>query len=99
MKSTLRELCLEFRLPPDPIPAISCCKVVGFFSPSLSLLSKGDLENRAQLREPASMLIFNAIRTDTAEYRCEVAYNDGSGEFDEIKINLEVRGVYNQPTK
>ncbi|XP_019729780.1 junctional adhesion molecule C-like [Hippocampus comes] len=51
----------------------------------------GDLENRAQLREPASMLIFNATRTDTAEYRCEVAYNDGSGEFDEIKINLEVR--------
>uniref|UniRef100_A0A3Q4HXV1 Junctional adhesion molecule 3a n=1 Tax=Neolamprologus brichardi TaxID=32507 RepID=A0A3Q4HXV1_NEOBR len=33
----------------------------------------GDLENRAQLREPANILIFNATRSDTAEYRCEVA--------------------------
>ncbi|CAL8373808.1 unnamed protein product [Gadus morhua 'NCC'] len=51
----------------------------------------GDLEHRAQLREPANILIFNATRTDTAEYRCEVAAIDDQRHFDEILINLAVR--------
>ncbi|XP_037123267.1 junctional adhesion molecule 3B isoform X1 [Syngnathus acus] len=51
----------------------------------------GDLENRAQLREPANILIFNATRADTAEYRCEVAAIDDQRDFDEILISLAVR--------
>ncbi|XP_019729787.1 junctional adhesion molecule C-like isoform X1 [Hippocampus comes] len=53
----------------------------------------GDLENRAQLREPANILIFNTTRSDTAEYRCEVAAIDDQRDFDEILIRLAVRGV------
>lgn len=53
----------------------------------------GDLEHRAQLREPANILIFNATRTDTAEYRCEVAAIDDQRDFDEILISLAVRGT------
>lgn len=60
---------------------------------SLTLFSKkGDLENRAQLREPANILIFNTTRSDTAEYRCEVAAIDDQRDFDEILISLAVRG-------
>lgn len=55
--------------------------------------SKGDLEHRAQLREPANILIFNATRSDTAEYRCEVAAIDDQRDFDEILISLAVRGM------
>lgn len=68
-------------------------------SPSLPLFSqkkktkKGDLENRAQLREPANILIFNTTRSDTAEYRCEVAAIDDQRDFDEILISLAVRGT------
>ncbi|XP_077423132.1 junctional adhesion molecule 3B isoform X1 [Vanacampus margaritifer] len=51
----------------------------------------GDLENRAQLREPANILIFNTTRADTAEYRCEVAAIDDQRDFDEILISLAVR--------
>ncbi|XP_075892517.1 junctional adhesion molecule 3B-like [Nelusetta ayraudi] len=51
----------------------------------------GDLENRAQLREPANILIFNTTRSDTAEYRCEVAAIDDQRDFDEILISLAVR--------
>ncbi|KAG7279035.1 hypothetical protein CRUP_031671 [Coryphaenoides rupestris] len=51
----------------------------------------GDLEHRAQLREPANILIYNATRTDTAEYRCEVAAIDDQRDFDEILISLAVR--------
>lgn len=51
----------------------------------------GDLEHRAQLREPANILIFNATRSDTAEYRCEVAAIDDQRDFDEILISLAVR--------
>lgn len=54
---------------------------------------KGDLENRAQLREPANILIFNTTRSDTAEYRCEVAAIDDQRDFDEILISLAVRGT------
>lgn len=61
---------------------------VFFFS-----LSKGDLEHRAQLREPANILIFNTTRSDTAEYRCEVAAIDDQRDFDEILISLAVRGM------
>ncbi|TNN73238.1 Junctional adhesion molecule C [Liparis tanakae] len=46
----------------------------------------GDLEHRAQLREPANIMIFNATRSDTAEYRCEVAAIDDQRDFDEILI-------------
>lgn len=62
--------------------------VKAFFS-----LSEGDLENRAQLREPANILIFNTTRSDTAEYRCEVAAIDDQRDFDEILISLAVRGI------
>ncbi|XP_026219277.1 junctional adhesion molecule C isoform X1 [Anabas testudineus] len=51
----------------------------------------GDLEHRAQLREPANILIFNTSRSDTAEYRCEVAAIDDQRDFDEILISLAVR--------
>ncbi|XP_005809525.2 junctional adhesion molecule C [Xiphophorus maculatus] len=51
----------------------------------------GDLENRAQLREPANILIFNTSRADTAEYRCEVAAIEDQRDFDEILISLAVR--------
>lgn len=61
-------------------------------SPPL-FLKKGDLENRAQLREPANILIFNTTRSDTAEYRCEVAAIDDQRDFDEILISLAVRGT------
>lgn len=58
-----------------------------------SLSLKGDLEHRAQLREPANILIFNTTRSDTAEYRCEVAAIDDQRDFDEILISLAVRGI------
>uniref|UniRef100_A0A669DVY5 Ig-like domain-containing protein n=1 Tax=Oreochromis niloticus TaxID=8128 RepID=A0A669DVY5_ORENI len=51
----------------------------------------GDLENRAQLIEPANILIFKTTRSDTAEYRCEVTAIDDQKDFDEILISLEVR--------
>ncbi|KAM9317527.1 junctional adhesion molecule 3B [Pholidichthys leucotaenia] len=51
----------------------------------------GDLEHRAQLREPASILILNTTRSDTAEYRCEVAAIDDEKDFDEVLISLAVR--------
>ncbi|XP_028320418.1 junctional adhesion molecule C [Gouania willdenowi] len=51
----------------------------------------GDLEQRAQLKEPANILIFNTTRSDTAEYRCEVAAIDDQRDFDEILISLAVR--------
>lgn len=53
----------------------------------------GDLLHRAQLREPANILILNATRADTAEYRCEVAAIDDQRDFDEILISLAVRGI------
>lgn len=51
------------------------------------------MEQRAQLREPANILILNATRADTAEYRCEVAAIDDQRDFDEILISLAVRGM------
>ncbi|XP_037334267.2 junctional adhesion molecule 3B [Pungitius pungitius] len=51
----------------------------------------GDLQHRAQLREPANIVIFNTSRSDTAEYRCEVAAIDDQRDFDEILISLAVR--------
>lgn len=51
----------------------------------------GDLEHRAQLREPANLLILNTSRSDTAEYRCEVAAIDDQRDFDEILISLAIR--------
>lgn len=58
----------------------------------LSLLT-GDLENRALFREPATLLITNATRSDTAKYRCEVTAADDQKSFDEIVIDLVVRGT------
>lgn len=69
------------------------CEVF-FFS-----LCEGDLENRAQLREPANILIFNTTRSDTAEYRCEVAAIDDQRDFDEILISLAVRGTVAKPQR
>ncbi|XP_062393150.1 junctional adhesion molecule 3B [Sardina pilchardus] len=51
----------------------------------------GDLENRARLREPASLVIENASRTDTAQYRCEVTAPDDQRSFAELLIDLVVR--------
>lgn len=51
----------------------------------------GDLENRAVIREPATLLITNATRSDTAKYRCEVTAPDDLKSFDEIVIDLVVR--------
>lgn len=53
----------------------------------------GDLENRAVIREPATLLITNATRSDTARYRCEVTAADDQKSFDEIVIDLVVRGM------
>lgn len=54
----------------------------------------GDLENRAVIREPATLLITNTTRSDTAKYRCEVTAADDQKSFDEIVIDLVVRGVF-----
>uniref|UniRef100_A0A3Q2E4P7 Junctional adhesion molecule 3b n=2 Tax=Cyprinodon variegatus TaxID=28743 RepID=A0A3Q2E4P7_CYPVA len=51
----------------------------------------GDLENRAVIREPATLVITNATRSDTAKYRCEVTAAADVRTFDEIEINLVVR--------
>ncbi|KAF7697100.1 junctional adhesion molecule 3B [Silurus meridionalis] len=51
----------------------------------------GDLENRAQIREPATLVILNATRQDTASYRCEVTAHDDLKNFDEIVIELAIR--------
>ncbi|KAJ8366907.1 hypothetical protein AAFF_G00336910 [Aldrovandia affinis] len=51
----------------------------------------GDLKNRAVLKEPATLEITNATRSDTAQYRCEVTATDDQRSFDEILINLAVR--------
>ena len=55
-------------------------------------LPTGDLENRAVIREPATLLITNATRSDTAKYRCEVTAANDQKSFDEILIDLVVRG-------
>uniref|UniRef100_A0A3P9A6K6 Ig-like domain-containing protein n=1 Tax=Esox lucius TaxID=8010 RepID=A0A3P9A6K6_ESOLU len=51
----------------------------------------GDLESRARVREPATLVITNATRLDSASYRCEVTAPDDQKSFDEILINLVVR--------
>ncbi|KAG5843825.1 junctional adhesion molecule 3B [Anguilla anguilla] len=51
----------------------------------------GDLENRAKIREPATLVIFNTTRSDTAQYRCEVTAPYDPKSFDEILIDLVVR--------
>lgn len=57
----------------------------------------GDLENRAEIREPATLFIRNATRSDTAKYRCEVTAIDDHKSFDEIVIDLVVRGTTSPP--
>lgn len=56
-------------------------------------LPTGDLENRAVIREPATLVITNATRSDTAKYRCEVTAAEDQKSFDEIVIDLVVRGI------
>lgn len=51
----------------------------------------GDLENRAKIREPATLVISNTTRSDTAQYRCEVSAPYDPKSFDEILIDLVVR--------
>ncbi|XP_060792137.1 junctional adhesion molecule 3B [Neoarius graeffei] len=51
----------------------------------------GDLENRAKIREPATLVILNATRLDTASYRCEVTAPSDIKNFDEILISLAIR--------
>ncbi|XP_051537392.1 junctional adhesion molecule 3B-like [Myxocyprinus asiaticus] len=51
----------------------------------------GDLEKRAKIREPATLVILNATRSDTADYRCEVTAPNDQKSFDEILISLVVR--------
>ncbi|XP_076835909.1 junctional adhesion molecule 3B [Brachyhypopomus gauderio] len=51
----------------------------------------GDLENRARIREPATLVILNATRSDTAHYRCEVTAPEDQKNFDEILIDLVIR--------
>lgn len=62
-----------------------------------AILPTGDLENRAVIREPANLLITNATRSDTAKYRCEVTAADDQKSFDEIVIDLVVRGTLPYP--
>ncbi|XP_036380255.1 junctional adhesion molecule 3B [Megalops cyprinoides] len=51
----------------------------------------GDLVNRARIREPATLVILNTTRSDTAQYRCEVTAPGDHKSFDEILIDLVVR--------
>ncbi|KAG7321485.1 hypothetical protein KOW79_015900 [Hemibagrus wyckioides] len=51
----------------------------------------GDLANRAKIREPATLVILNATRLDTASYRCEVTAPEDVRNFDEILISLAIR--------
>ncbi|KAF3841399.1 hypothetical protein F7725_007261 [Dissostichus mawsoni] len=44
-----------------------------------------------KISEPATLLITNATRSDTAKYRCEVTAADDQRSFDEIVIDLVVR--------
>lgn len=45
------------------------------------------------IREPATLFIPNATRSDTAKYRCEVTAIEDQKSFDEIVIDLVVRGT------
>ncbi|XP_072012870.1 junctional adhesion molecule C isoform X2 [Engystomops pustulosus] len=51
---------------------------------------QGDLKNRAEIKGGISLVIFNASRTDTGRYRCEVAAAEDQKRFSEITINLTV---------
>lgn len=53
----------------------------------------GDLENRAEIHTMSTLVIKNATRSDTAKYRCEVTAADDHRSFDEIVIDLVVRGA------
>ncbi|XP_063799680.1 junctional adhesion molecule C [Pseudophryne corroboree] len=54
---------------------------------------QGDLKNRAEIESHSSLVIFNASRADTGNYRCEVAAmnDDDNNKFSEININLTVK--------
>lgn len=61
-------------------------------SSHFNTFSPGDLEKRARIREPATLVILNATRADSADYRCEVTAPNDQKSFDEILITLTVRG-------
>ncbi|KAL4647476.1 junctional adhesion molecule C-like [Arapaima gigas] len=50
-----------------------------------------ELENRAYIKEPATLVITNLTRSDTAQYRCEVTAHMDHKTFDEVLIDLVVR--------
>ncbi|KAM5131759.1 junctional adhesion molecule C [Mantella aurantiaca] len=52
---------------------------------------QGDLKNRADIQSQSSLVIFNASRTDTGMYRCEVAAVEDQKNLAEIIINLTVK--------
>ncbi|XP_036444547.1 junctional adhesion molecule 3B [Colossoma macropomum] len=75
-------------------PRIEWKKIKNGEQPSYVYYEKkisGDLENRAWLREPATLVISNTTRSDTASYRCEVTAPSDQKTFDEILIDLRIR--------
>lgn len=52
------------------------------------------MANRAYLKEPATLVITNVTRSDTAQYRCEVTAHMDQRTFDEVLIDLVVRGMF-----
>ncbi|XP_072282732.1 junctional adhesion molecule C [Pyxicephalus adspersus] len=52
---------------------------------------QGDLKNRAEIQSQSSLVIFNASRTDTGKYRCEVAAAEDQNILAEITVNLTVK--------
>ena len=96
MNGALKEFGIEFRFSEEWSHHLYLNEQLwSFFSSVFHSLSpsKGDLDQRAQLKEPANILIWNTTRSDTAEYRCEVAAIDDQRDFDEILISLAVRGT------
>lgn len=72
---------------------VSICYIFSNIHLCCVFVLAGDLENRAVIREPATLLITNATRSDTAKYRCEVTAAEDQKAFDEILIDLVVRGT------
>lgn len=72
---------------------VSICYIFSNIHLCCAFILAGDLENRAVIREPATLLITNATRSDTAKYRCEVTAADDQKAFDEILLDLVVRGT------
>nr|DBA15622.1 TPA: hypothetical protein GDO54_004811 [Pyxicephalus adspersus] len=52
---------------------------------------QGDLKDRAEIQAQSWLIIFNASRTDTGKYRCEVAAEEDEIMLAEITIDLTVK--------